>query len=78
VLWAAIGWASLQGGWRRLFQLAVGIIAFRLIVLSFELNDDLLASGFGLILSGLVALGVAWLALKVSRQYAPAGGGERE
>lgn len=70
-LWAALAWASLGGGWRHLFQLAVAVIALRLIVLSFELNDDLLASGFGLILSGLLTLGVAWAALKVSRQFAP-------
>lgn len=76
-LWAAIGWASLAGGWRRLFQLAVAVLALRLIVLSFELNDDLLASGFGLILSGLATLGIAWGAVQVSRRYAPpAGGGE--
>jgi hypothetical protein len=77
-LWAAIAWASLWGGWRRLFQLAVGVIAFRLVILSIEFNEDLLTSGFGLILSGLLGLAVAWGAMRVSRRYAPEAGGEAE
>jgi hypothetical protein len=70
-LWVGIAAAALHAGWRGVFQLAVGVIALRLIVLSFELASDLLTSGFGLILSGLLILGVAWIAVRVSRQYAP-------
>jgi len=60
-----------------MFQLAVAAIALRLIVLSFELASDLLLSGFGLIVSGLLILGIAWAAFRVSQTYAPAqeGGG---
>jgi hypothetical protein len=54
-----------------MFQLAVAVVALRLIILSFELASDLLTSGFGLILAGLLILGVAWGALKVSRTFAP-------
>ncbi|MGY6637498.1 MAG: DUF2157 domain-containing protein [Erythrobacter sp.] len=71
VLWAGIAAAALKAGWRGVFQLAVGVIAARLIILSFELASDLLLSGFGLIAAGLLVLGVGWGALKVSRRFAP-------
>ncbi|MCU0948045.1 MAG: DUF2157 domain-containing protein [Porphyrobacter sp.] len=71
VLWAGIAAAALKAGWRGVFQLAVGVIALRLIILSFELASDLLLSGFGLILSGVLILGIGWAALKISRRLAP-------
>ncbi|MFY7744248.1 MAG: DUF2157 domain-containing protein [Erythrobacter sp.] len=71
VLWAGIAAAALRAHWRGVFQLGVGVIAFRLIILSFELAADLLTSGFGLILSGLMILGVAWVAVRVSKRFAP-------
>ncbi len=75
-LWAGIAAAALAAHWRGVFQLAIGVIALRLIVLSFELAGDLLASGFGLIFAGLMILGFAWAAVHVSRRFAPRGGGE--
>ncbi|MDJ0641271.1 MAG: DUF2157 domain-containing protein [Erythrobacter sp.] len=71
ILWAGIAGAALYAGWRGVFQVAVATIALRLIVLSFELASDLLLSGFGLIVSGFLILGVAWLAVRVSRRFAP-------
>lgn len=70
-LWAGIAAAALAAHWRGVFQLAVAAIALRLIILSFELASDLLLSGFGLILSGLLILGVAWAAVRVSKAFAP-------
>lgn len=70
-LWTAVAACALRGGWRGVFQLAVAVLALRLIVLSFELEDDLLSSGAGLIVSGLLVLGVAWIAVRVARKYAP-------
>jgi uncharacterized membrane protein len=70
-LWVAVAGAALYAGWRGMFQLAVAVVALRLIILSFELASDLLTSGFGLIVAGLLILGVAWLAVKVSRTFAP-------
>jgi hypothetical protein len=70
-LWIGIAAAALRAGWRGMFQLAVGAVALRLIVLSFELASDLLTSGFGLILAGMLILGVAWGAMRVSREFAP-------
>ncbi|MCL9982316.1 MAG: DUF2157 domain-containing protein [Erythrobacter sp.] len=71
-LWIGIAAAALAAHWRGVFQMSVGVIALRLIILSFELASDLLLSGFGLILSGLMILGVAWLAVRVSKRFAPA------
>jgi hypothetical protein len=70
-LWAGIAGAALHAGWRGVFQTAVGVIAVRLIVLSFELASDLLLSGVGLIVSGLLVLGVAFAAVRVSKRFAP-------
>ncbi|MFM5886320.1 MAG: DUF2157 domain-containing protein [Novosphingobium sp.] len=71
-LWATVAACALRGGWRGVFQLAVAVLALRLIVLSFELEDDLLSSGAGLIVSGVLILGIAWVAVRVARKYAPA------
>ncbi len=70
-LWAGIAAAALAVHWRGVFQLAVGVIALRLVILSFELAGDLLTSGFGLIAAGVMILGIAWLALRVSKRFAP-------
>lgn len=70
-LWAGIAGASLHAGWRGVFQTAVALIAMRLIVLSFELDDNLLTSGAGLIFSGLLILGIAWGAMRIARTFAP-------
>ena len=74
-LWVGIAAAALAAQWRGVFQLAVAGVAIRLIILSFELAGDLLASGFGLIASGLMILGVAWVAVRVSKRFAPPAGG---
>lgn len=75
-LWIGIAAAALAAHWRGVFQLAVAVTAVRLIILSFELAGDLLASGFGLILSGLLILAVAWGAVRVSKRFAPPGSGD--
>jgi hypothetical protein len=73
-LWAGIAAAALHAGWRGVFQVAVGVIALRLIVLSFELGGDLLLSGVGLIVSGLLILAIAFAAVRVSKKFAPDAG----
>lgn len=75
ILWAGIGFAALRAQWRGIFQLAVAVVAFRLIILSFELASDLLTSGFGLIIAGLMILGIAWAAVRISREFAPSAEG---
>ena len=73
-LWAGIAFAALHAGWRGVFQAAVAVIALRLIVLSFELGGDLLLSGVGLIISGLLILAIAFIAVRVSKRFAPDAG----
>lgn len=72
ILWGAVAVGGLLAQWRRIFQGAIALLALRIIVLSFELNDDLLGSGVGLILSGAFAIFVAWVTVRISRRYAPA------
>lgn len=74
-LWSAVAYAGLSARWRGAFQWAISIIALRVVILSFELSDDLLGSGVGLIVSGLVAVGVAWGSVRISKRYAPSRGG---
>ncbi len=69
--WAAIGWSANYAGWRNVFQTVVAIIALRLIVLSFELASDLLSSGLGLILAGVITIGIAVIAYRFSKAFAP-------
>lgn len=75
-LWGAVAGGALYAGWRWVFQCAIGLIAVRIIILSFELSDDLLGSGASLIASGLFAIFVAWVSVKISRRYAPPREGE--
>jgi uncharacterized membrane protein len=69
--WAGIAMLALEAGWRQLFQGAVAIIALRLVVLTFELSDNLLGSGVGFILSGLALFAFASIAFRVGRDFAP-------
>lgn len=70
-LWAGLAGAALHAQARWAFQIAVGCVALRLIILAFEEAGGLLASGLGLILGGVLILGVAWGAMRVSRRFAP-------
>ncbi|WP_176598592.1 MULTISPECIES: DUF2157 domain-containing protein [Sphingobium] len=75
-LWGAVAAGALFARWRLLFQGAIALLALRIIILSFELNDDLLGNGAGLILSGAFAMAVAWVTVRISRRYAPKGRNE--
>ncbi len=70
-LWAVIGWSAIFSGWRNVFQAAVAIVALRLIVLSFELASDLLSSGLGLIVAGVITIAIAVSAYRFSKAFAP-------
>lgn len=71
MLWAGIAAANLHANRPGLFRFAVGVIAIRLILLSFELGENLLTSGSGLVASGLLSLGISWGALQISSYFAP-------
>jgi len=74
LLWTAVAYAALTAGWRHMFQCAIAVLAVRIIILSFELSDDLLGSGVGLIFAGISAMAVGWATVKVSKRYAPKSG----
>jgi uncharacterized membrane protein len=76
MFWAAIGWSALYSRWRIIFQLVVAIIALRLIILSFELASDLLSSGMGLILAGIITIAIAVIAYRFSKAFAPTRAGD--
>ena len=71
LFWGVIAGAALYAGWRIVFQAAIAVLAIRLVILSFELASDLLGSGLGLILAGVATLGIAFLAVRISKRYAP-------
>lgn len=73
IVWGTVAGGALHAGWRGVFQIAVGVLALRLIILSFELASDLLGSGVGLILAGVATLAIAFAAVRVSKRYAPKG-----
>lgn len=69
--WAGIALLSLSPGWRQIFQAAVGLIALRLVILTFELSDNLLGSGVGFILAGIALFVFASIAIRVGKGFAP-------
>jgi uncharacterized membrane protein len=58
--WSFAAAAAARAGRKRLFDVATLVIAGRFVGIYFEIFGSLLATGFGLIVSGAVILGVAW------------------
>jgi hypothetical protein len=70
-LWSAVAYGALHAGSRWAFQGAIGLVAARVIILSFELSGDLLGSGVSLILSGMFAMAAAWATVRILKRFAP-------
>jgi uncharacterized protein (DUF983 family) len=66
--WALVGWTGLQAGYRSLLNLAIIVIALRLVIVYVELFGGLLATGVGLIVSGGLLIGVVWATGKLIRR----------
>lgn len=60
-IWSAAAGAAAATAQRRLFDLATVVIALRFVVIYFEVFGSLAATGFGLIVSGGVIIGIALL-----------------
>jgi uncharacterized membrane protein len=58
-IWSAAAGAAAAAEQRRLFDLATVVIALRFVVIYFEVFGSLAATGFGLIVSGGVIIGIA-------------------
>jgi uncharacterized membrane protein len=57
---------------RRLFDFAAAVIAVRFIIVYFEVFGSLAATGLGLVTSGVVILGIAYLWYRFRRRVARA------
>jgi uncharacterized membrane protein len=66
--WALIGWTGLQSGYRSLMNLAIVVIALRLVIVYVEVFGDLLSTGVGLIASGALLIAVVWMTGKLIRR----------
>lgn len=77
-LWLLLGWIGQRTQSSRLVSLAIFAIALRLFIVYVEVFGTLLLTGFGLIFSGIVLLGLLQLARRLSRsatRAAPAAEG---
>jgi hypothetical protein len=63
--WAFIGWIALLNGMPKLLNLAVIVIALRLLIVYVEVFGSLLQTGFGLIISGVVLIALVGATRKV-------------
>lgn len=66
--WALVGWTGLQSGYRSLLNLAIVVIALRLVIVYVEVFGDLLSTGVGLIASGALLIAVVWTTGKLIRR----------
>lgn len=65
--WLCVGGAAQIIGWPRLVTLAIFLVAVRIYVVYIELFGSLLQTGFGLILSGGVLIGLGYGAKKLHK-----------
>ncbi len=61
ILWSWIAWLghSLSKAW--LYNLAIGLLALRILIIYFEVFGSLLSTGIGLVIGGLLTLVLGWL-----------------
>lgn len=68
--WLVIAWMGLQTGRQGLFNLAVVIIALRLVVVYVEVFGSLLQTGVGLIISGALLIALVLGSRRIIKQFA--------
>ncbi|MEY4640342.1 MAG: hypothetical protein RLZZ227_336 [Pseudomonadota bacterium] len=73
-LWLLLGWLGHRTRSQRLVSLAIGIIALRIFIIYLEVFGSLLQTGFGLIFSGALLLGLLAFARTLSRKVNVAQG----
>jgi len=66
--WALIGWSGMRLGHRGVLNLAIVVIALRLVVVYVEVFGNLLSTGVGLIASGVLLIALVWAAGKLIRK----------
>lgn len=75
-VWCIAAFAAVQAGHKRLFDLITLVITVRILTIYFEVFGSMMATGFGLILSGFFVLGVAWVWHKYRGYLARWAGGK--
>jgi hypothetical protein len=60
-IWALVAWCGYRANMMQIVNLATALIAVRVFVAYIEVFGSLLATGAGLIVSGLLLLALAWL-----------------
>lgn len=65
--WLFLGFIGQRTGRQGLVSLAITVVALRIYVVYLELFGSLLMTGFGLIVSGLILIGMVWGVRKLSR-----------
>lgn len=71
-LWLMLLWLGQRTHSQRLVSMAIFVIALRLFIVYLEVFGNLLQTGFGLIVSGIVLLALLQLARRLSRSARPA------
>lgn len=61
VIWWSLAVAAVYAGRKRIFDFITLAITVRLLVVYFEVFGSMMATGIGLIISGLLILGIAWV-----------------
>jgi uncharacterized membrane protein len=60
-VWASVAWCGYQAHMMQIVNLATAVIAVRVFVAYIEVFGSMLATGAGLIVSGVLLLALAWL-----------------
>lgn len=75
IIWALAATSAARAGFRRIYDLATAVIALRFVVIYFEVFGSLTYTGVGLILSGGVILGFAYVWTKYRKNVEKLLGG---
>ena len=67
IFWLIVGYLAQKTDRTALMNIAITLIAIRIYIIYIELFGSLLQTGFGLILSGGVLIGLAWGARKINK-----------
>jgi uncharacterized membrane protein len=61
IVWALVAWCGYKAQAMQIVNLATAVIAVRIFVAYIEVFGSMLATGAGLIVSGVLLLALAWL-----------------
>lgn len=74
--WCFVGWIGNRMGFTQLISISITMITLRIIIVYFELFGNLLTTGFGLIFSGVLMLGILKAAMAFKKKITARSAGE--